>query len=189
MQGRCAHGPHSCLTEFELRSYTPPRPFRRKNLSNSKTSTNSAHGLVHKERAGRLLALDLGEKRVGVAVSDAMRMTVRALPTLYRTNWKELLRAVAELVRRFDAKAVVIGLPLNLDGTEGNAAKEARKIAEKFGLSLKIAIYLQDERLTTREAEESLRAAGYSDSEVREQVDSQSAAIILRDFLARNASE
>jgi len=177
------------LTEFKLHSYTPPRPFRRKNLSNSKISTNSAHGLVHKERAGRLLALDLGEKRVGVAVSDAMRMTVRALPTLHRTNWKELLRAVAELVRRFDAKAVVIGLPLNLDGTEGNAAKEARKIAGKFGLSLKITIYLQDERLTTREAEESLRAAGYSDSEVREQVDSQSAAIILRDFLAEHASE
>ncbi|HKC64282.1 MAG TPA: Holliday junction resolvase RuvX, partial [Pyrinomonadaceae bacterium] len=170
-------------------SYTPPRPFRRKNLSNSKTSTNYANGFVPKERAGRIIALDLGEKRVGVAVSDELRLTIRTLPHLYRTNWKELLRAVSDLVGRFDAKAVVIGLPLNLDGTEGNAAKEARKIAGNFELSLKIPIYLQDERLTSREAEESLRASGYSEREVRERVDSQSAAIILRDFLARNASK
>ena len=136
-----------------------------------------------------MLALDLGEKRVGVAVSDEMRLTVSPLPALHRTNWKELLRAVSDLVGRFDAKAVVIGLPINLDGTEGDAAKEARKIAGNFELSLKIPIYLQDERLTSREAEESLRAAGCSDSDVRERVDSQSAAIILRDFLASNASK
>jgi putative Holliday junction resolvase len=118
-----------------------------------------------------------------------MRLTVRALPPLHRTNWKELLRAVRDLVRRFDAKAVVIGLPLNLDGTEGSASSEARKIARNFGLSLKIPVYLQDERLTSREAEETLRAAGHSESEVRERVDSQSAAIILRDFLDRKASK
>lgn len=158
-------------------------------MSKSETSTNNACGFVSKETAGRVLALDLGEKRVGVAVSDEMRLSVRALPTLYRTNWKELLRAVAELVRGFDAKALVIGLPLKMDGTEGNAAKEARKIAGNFELSLKIPIHLQDERLTSREAEEHLRAAGHSDNEVRERVDSQSAAIILRDFLESKASE
>lgn len=177
------------LTELKLRSYTPPRPFKLRNLSNSKTSTNDAYRFVSKETAGRILALDLGEKRVGMAISDEMRISVRALPPIYRTNWKELLRAVAELVGRFDAKAVVIGLPLNLDGTEGDAAKEARRIAGNFGLSLKIPVYLQDERLTSREAEETLRAAGHSDSEVREQIDSQSAAIILRDFLDHNASK
>ena len=118
-----------------------------------------------------------------------MRLTVRALPPLHRTNWKELLRAVADLVRRFDAKAVVIGLPLNIDGSVGDAAKEAQKRARNFELSLKIPVYMQDERLTTREAEESLREAGYSPNKVRVQVDSQSAAIILRDFLADHASE
>lgn len=186
-QGRSSA--RSCLTEFKPDSYTPPRPFKRKNLSNSKTSTNHTPRLVHKESAGRLLALDLGEKRVGVALSDEMRLTVRALPPLHRRNWKELLRAVADLVRRFDAKAVVIGLPLNIDGSVGDAAKETQKRARNFELSLKIPVYLQDERLTTREAEESMREAGYSPNKVREQVDSQSAAIILRDFLAHNASE
>ncbi|MDQ3817793.1 MAG: Holliday junction resolvase RuvX [Acidobacteriota bacterium] len=118
-----------------------------------------------------------------------MRLTVRPLPHIRRTNWKELLRAVSELVRRFDALALVIGLPLNLDGTEGGGAKETRKIARNFEISLKVPVHLQDERLTSRQAEERLRAAGYSDREVRERIDSQSAAIILGDFLAGKASE
>ncbi|PYS47864.1 MAG: Holliday junction resolvase RuvX [Acidobacteria bacterium] len=189
MRARQVFSRRPCLTEFKLRSYTPPRPFRLKNLSNSETSTNNAYGFVSKETAGRILALDLGEKRVGAAITDEMRLSVRTLPPLHRTNWKELLRAVSELVRGFDAKALVIGLPLNLDGTEGNAAKEARRIAGNFKLSLKIPVHLQDERLTSREAEEYLRASGCTEREVQEQVDSQSAAIILRDFLESKASE
>ena len=135
-----------------------------------------------------MLALDLGKKRVGIAISDEMWITVRPLAPLHRTNWKELVHAVADLVQRFDAGGLVIGLPLNLDGSEGEAAKEARKNGLNFELSLKIPVYLQDERLTSREAEESLRAAGCSDREVREHVDSHAASIILRDFIALHSS-
>ncbi len=133
----------------------------------------------------RLLALDPGEKRVGVAISDELWITVRPLPFLRRTNWKQLLGAVADLLQHYDAQALVIGLPLNLDGTEGNAAKEARRLARNFELSLKVPVYLQDERLTSREAEESLRAAGHSSKDFHQYVDSESAAIILRDFIAQ----
>ena len=132
-----------------------------------------------------MLALDLGEKRVGVAISDELRISVRSLPFLHRTNWKQLLGTVAALLQSFDAQALVIGLPLNLDGTEGEAAKEARRLARNFQLSLKVPVHLQDERLTSREAEERLRAAGRSGSDARELVDSESAAIILRDFIDR----
>lgn len=135
----------------------------------------------------RLLALDLGEKRVGVAISDELWITVRPLPYLSRTNWKQLLGAVADLLQHYDAKALVIGLPLNLDGTEGHAAVEAKRIARNFELSLKAPVYLQDERLTSREAEESLRAAGHSSDELHKHVDSESAAIILRDFIAQSS--
>jgi putative Holliday junction resolvase len=135
---------------------------------------------------GRLLALDLGEKRVGVAISDELWITVRPLPFLHRTNWKQLLGAVADLLQRFDAQALVIGLPLNLDGTEGNAVIEARRLARNFELSLKVPVYLQDERLTSREAEETLRAAGRSNSDLHQQVDGEAAAIILRDFIAQS---
>jgi putative holliday junction resolvase len=139
--------------------------------------------------AGRLLALDLGEKRVGVAVCDELRLTVRPLPFLRRTNWKQLLGAVADLLQRFDARALVIGLPLNLEGTEGEAASRARSLARNFSLSLHVPVFLQDERLTSREAEESLRAAGHSGENLRAHVDSEAAAIILRDYLARSRQE
>ncbi|HSP62043.1 MAG TPA: Holliday junction resolvase RuvX, partial [Pyrinomonadaceae bacterium] len=98
---------------------------------------------------GRLLALDLGAKRIGVAVSDELRITTRPLPMISRRSWKELLRQVAGLVESFEAKGLVIGLPLRLDGGEGTAAESVREVAEKFRRSLTVPIYLQDERLTT----------------------------------------
>lgn len=134
---------------------------------------------------GRILALDLGTKRVGVAVCDELRLTVRALPALPRTSWKRLLLAVSELCEEFDAESLVIGLPLRLDGTEGDAALDARRIARNFGLSLEIPVHLQDERLTSVEAESALREAGYAGAEIKDRVDGEAAAIILRDFLSR----
>src|SRR5258707_15406983 len=81
---------------------------------------------------GRLLALDLGAKRIGVAVSDELHITTRPLPVILRQSWKELLRQVAGLVQSFEAKGLVIGLPLRLDGGEGDAAEGVRALAEKF---------------------------------------------------------
>lgn len=154
-------------------------------LPDSISSDNSKEHQSLQNPVGRVLALDLGDKRVGVAVSDELRITVRPLPFIRRTNWKQLLGAVADLLRSFDAQALVIGLPLNLDGTEGFAATEARRLARNFELSLKIPIYLQDERLTSREAEEILRQAGHAETEIPGYVDSEAAAIILRDFIVR----
>src|SRR5688500_12559960 len=125
----------------------------------------------------RIIALDLGTVRVGVAVCDELRLTVRPLPALARTSWKRLLLAVSELCERFDAESLVIGLPLRLDGTEGDAALEARRLARNFGLSLKIPVHLQDERLTSMEAESALREAGYTRQEITARVDSEAAAI------------
>lgn len=120
-----------------------------------------------------------------MAVSDELWITVRPLPFLRRTSWKQLLGAVADLLQSFDAQALVIGLPLNLDGTEGQAAQEARRLARNFELSLKVPVHLQDERLSSREAEEHLRVAGRPIDDLRQYVDSESAAIILRDFIVR----
>ncbi|HKQ52659.1 MAG TPA: Holliday junction resolvase RuvX [Pyrinomonadaceae bacterium] len=154
-----------------------------------KDSTNENPYRFGVGASGRLLALDLGLKRVGVAVCDELQLTVRPLPFLRRTNWKQLLGAVADLLQRFDARALVIGLPLNLDGTEGEAASQARRLARNFERSLPVPVFLQDERLTSREAEETLRAAGHPVEDLREHVDSEAAALILRDFLARPRQE
>src|SRR5207253_2627460 len=134
-------------------------------------------------QGGRTLALDPGRKRVGLAISDELGITARPLPALRRTNWKKLLGDVNQIVRDYDAKRLLIGLPLKLDGTVGEAAEEAIELHRKFSLSLEIPVYLQDERLTSREAEAKLLEEGHSLDEVASLVDSESAVIILRDFL------
>ncbi len=147
---------------------------------------SSNHDLDHPRAPGRVLALDLGARRVGVAVSDELRLTVRPLQTINRSNWKRLLVDVAALCESFDVHSIVIGLPLRLDGSEGDAASAARRIARNFGRSLRLPVALQDERLTSHAAEESLRAAGLAPKEVAQRVDSEAAALILRDFISKS---
>jgi putative Holliday junction resolvase len=130
-----------------------------------------------------IVALDLGEKRVGVAVSDALSISITRLEAIPRSNWKQMLRDVDNLVHRFDAKTVVIGLPLRLNGSTGDAALEAHRMARKFARSLAVPVYLQDERLSSMEAEQNLRAEGRSRESVSVLIDSEAAAVILRDFL------
>ena len=137
--------------------------------------------LKHHGQSGRLLAIDLGAKRVGVAVSDELRLTVRPVTTIERRSWKDLLRQVSKQITMLDARGLVVGLPLNLDGSAGAAAAEAQQIAAKFELSLKIPVYLQDERLTTEEAKSRLR--DIQKPELDGKIDSAAAAIILQDFI------
>jgi len=143
---------------------------------------------VDLDAPGRLLALDLGSKRVGVAISDELRITAKPLPFIPRRSWKDLLRQVAAIVETFDARALVIGLPLNMDGTAGAAAAETKRLAENFRRSLKVPIFLQDERLTTVAAGTALKTEGRG-NEIDDRIDSESAAIILRDFMSRDAGQ
>jgi putative Holliday junction resolvase len=132
---------------------------------------------------GPILALDLGEKLVGAAISDARLVTTRRLPPLKRSNWKKLLQDVRDLVERFDAQTIVVGLPLRLDGTEGDAAKNARRVAANLAKSITLPVYLQNESLTSFEAMENLKAEGLKPDEIPALVDAEAAATILRDFL------
>jgi putative Holliday junction resolvase len=94
-----------------------------------------------------------------------------------------LLLDVQTLIRRFDAQTLVLGLPLRLDGTRGEAVEKALHMARNFSLSLSIPVYVQDERLTSHEAETMLKSKGHNRVEIADLVDSEAAAIILRDFL------
>src|SRR5262245_35963152 len=105
---------------------------------------------------GPVLALDLGQKLVGVALSDERLISARRLDPLRRSNWKQLLRDVQGLLQGYDAKTLVIGLPLSLDGTTGYAAEGAQRLAQNFAKSLRVPVYLQDERLTSVAAKQSL---------------------------------
>jgi len=133
---------------------------------------------------GRLLAIDLGSKRIGVAISDELRMTAKPLDFIQRRSWKDLLSRVAAIVDGYDARGLVIGLPLNLDGSKGAAAAEAERIAENFRRSLSVPVFLQDERLTTFAARSDMQSAGMTSEEMEDRIDSESAAVILRDFMS-----
>lgn len=155
--------------------YTPRRP-----KAQILSKNQSREGL---KLQGRVLAIDMGSKKVGLAVSDELRLTVRALPPLPRTPWKRLLSSLAELCEQFDVRSIVLGLPLRLDGAEGDAAQEVRRLGRNLRLSLKLPLFFQDERLTSKEAESSLRERGLRAFEISEHVDSEAASIILSDFL------
>ncbi len=136
---------------------------------------------------GRIVAIDPGTKRCGIAVCDELRMTTRPLPHIDRTSWKKLLSKIKEIVSEFDAKALVIGLPLESDGSESEMSTEARSMARRFSLSLDVPVFLQDERVTSYEAKGRLWNRGVNTRASRGQVDSEAAAIILADFLDRTS--
>jgi putative Holliday junction resolvase len=125
----------------------------------------------------------MGSKRVGLAVSDELRLTVRTLPPLPRTPWKRLLNSLAELCEQLDVRSIVLGLPLRMDGTEGDAAHEVRRVGHNLELSLKLPLIFQDERLTSKDAESSLRERGFQLNEISDRIDSEAASIILSDFI------
>jgi putative Holliday junction resolvase len=133
--------------------------------------------------AGPVLALDLGQKLVGAAISDERSVTIKRLPPLKRSNWKKLLQDVRQLIERFDAQTIVVGLPLRLDGSDGDAAKDVRRLAANLAKSIAQPVYLQDERLTSFEATANLKAEGVKPDDIPALIDGEAAAMILRDFL------
>ncbi len=137
---------------------------------------------------GRLLALDLGMKHVGVAVSDELQFTVRPVCVLERRSWKKFLKQIIAFLDEFDAVGLVLGLPYNSDGSESEMSAEARRLALNFSLSVNVPVFLHDERLTSYEAKGYLTKLGLSEKEIWERVDSEAAAIILSDFIELKAS-
>jgi len=133
--------------------------------------------------SGRLIALDLGMKRIGVAVSDELQFTVRPVCVIQRTSWKKVLKQIVSLLEEFDAVALVLGLPYNTDGSESEMSQEARRLAQNFSLSLSVPVLLQDERLSSYAAKGYLWKTGLSEKETRERVDAEAAAVILSDFI------
>ena len=133
--------------------------------------------------AGRILALDLGTRKIGVAVCDERQLTARPLPVIARRSWKELLIKVSALIVEFDAVALVLGLPYNFDGSESAMSAEARKLHRNFTLSLEIPVFFQDERATSYEARGNLWKRGAHLKQTREKIDGEAAAIILDDFI------
>ena len=125
----------------------------------------------------RILALDHGAARCGVAISDPTGTLATPLPVTERPNTRRGRAAIADLAREHGVERIVVGLPLTLAGTEGQQAAEARAFAERLEAALGLPVELYDERLTTRQAE---RMGGSAD------LDSRAAAHLLESYLAHH---
>lgn len=139
--------------------------------------------------SGRVLALDVGEARIGVAVSDPDRKVALPAGTIQVAGGPQDLKAVAAMVRDQEIAEVVVGHPLSLSGERGPAAHRAEKFADGLRMILEVPVRLQDERLTTAEADRDLRTAGAGGRDRRRVVDQAAATIILRAFLERPPPE
>ena len=134
---------------------------------------------------GRVLGLDLGDVRIGVAISDPERRLAVPLGTV-RAGAPQDLRAIAALVRDHDVSAVVVGHPRSLSGRVGPKARQVEQLAGALRSVLPVPVLLQDERLSTVEAERSLRAAGIRGRDRRRTVDRAAATVILQAWLDAN---
>jgi putative holliday junction resolvase len=132
----------------------------------------------------RALGLDLGSKRVGVAISDSGGAVATPIDTIHRSRDPQAdRRRIAELVAEWEAEIVVVGLPLSLDGSIGPAAQGAMDEAEALGDTLSVPVVLQDERLTTVTAHDRLREQGLKGPRRTAVVDQTAAAVLLQAWL------
>lgn len=134
------------------------------------------------QTSGRVLCLDLGDARIGVAISDPDRRLAVPLGTV-RTGAPDDLKAIAKLVREHEVTLVVVGLPLTMAGEWGTRARHAEGFAGALRSFLGVPVVLHDERLSTVEAERALREAGASGRQRRRVVDRSAATVILQSYL------
>jgi len=130
-----------------------------------------------------LIALDIGMKRIGIAVCDRMAISCRGVTYLHRNDqgWpKQLLK----LIKEYGSKGIIAGLPFNMDGSEGVQAKDARAAVKQLQQVCTLPVEFQDERLSTWTAKERLFGQGLNEKKVKERIDQTAAAVILEDFLA-----
>ncbi|MDQ6992394.1 MAG: Holliday junction resolvase RuvX [Mariprofundus sp.] len=130
-----------------------------------------------------LISLDIGMKRIGVAVCDRFGISCRGVTCLMRRDigWPKQL---AKVISEYGAKSLVAGLPKNMDGSEGVQAADARKGVKELQKVITLPVTFQDERLSTWTAKERLYAQGLNEKKVKERLDQTAAAVILEDFLA-----
>src|ERR1700689_5872416 len=133
--------------------------------------------------AGRILGLDVGDRRIGVAVSDELGLTAQPVLTLVRKNRRQDLGSLARLVRKYGCEQVVVGNPLYMSGDVSPQALKAQAVAQDLQLQTGATITLWDERLSTTEAHRHLDAAGHLPGDRRAVIDQVAAGLILQSFL------
>ncbi len=133
--------------------------------------------------SGRILALDVGSKRIGVAVSDPLGITAQGLETIQRQNKRRDLEALGKLFKQYEVREIVVGLPLRLSGVEGTQAEKMRRFASDLESHFGVTVHLWDERWTSTEANRLLKEAELSIEKRGKAVDRMAAVLILQSWM------
>ena len=134
----------------------------------------------------RIMGLDYGDKTVGVAISDVLLLTAQPVTTLQRERWNKLRKtysSLEQLISEYEVEKIVVGKPLNMNGTEGERVERTRSFIEDLKRRTGLEIIEVDERLTTSEADRILEETGVAHSGRKEYIDKMAAAIILQTYL------
>lgn len=131
----------------------------------------------------RILGLDVGDVRIGVAVSDPLGITAQAVTTIHRKNLQKDLQALSSLLEEYNAGTVVVGYPLNMDGSVGPQAEKVNAFSEALSARFHPELILWDERLTTAEARRVLVSGGVRRKKRKTIVDQMAAVLILQSYL------
>ena len=166
------------LLDYELRAYHLLGADLT-SLVAGRTTTQSKYLLI----IMRILGLDYGEKRIGVAVCDEFGMTARGVATIARKYWKKDIEQIAGLIREYNVEKIVIGFPKMLDGTEGIQCEKVSKFAKILESKFSLPVIKWDESLSTKDAEEILIEANMSRKKRKKVVDKLAASIILQGYL------
>ncbi len=131
----------------------------------------------------KIMALDIGTKRIGIALSDFLNIVATGNCVIDRKPETDAIEKIVKLAQENRVKKIIVGVPLNMDGTEGEQAKDCRDFSKKIN---DFEIIYEDERLTSQQAEENLRARKIDFRKNKGLVDIESACIILEQYIARN---
>ncbi len=135
------------------------------------------------EAAQRIMGLDVGDRRIGVAISDALGLMAQPVLTLTRTNRRQDFKSIQRLIRRHNCSAIVVGNPLHMSGDTSRQAEKAQAFAQMLRDETGLPVHLWDERLTTTEAHRHLHAAGRAGSKHKAVIDQVAAVLILESYL------
>jgi putative Holliday junction resolvase len=132
---------------------------------------------------GRILALDVGKKRIGLAVSDELGITAQGIETLHRTRVREDLENLRGVIEKWNVNLLLVGRPLHMSGAESRQSEYTAEFAERLKDYVELPLVFWDERLTSAEAERMLRDAGASLEDKKRSVDRLAAVLLLESFL------
>ena len=135
--------------------------------------------------SGRILGLDVGARRIGVAVSDPLGITAQGLETVQRKNKRADFERLGQVIREYEVREIVVGLPLRMSGAEGTQAEKMQAFAEELRRRFRLPVHLWDERLTSAEANRLLRTTEMSIEKRGKAVDRMAAVLILQGWMER----